>query len=156
MELEYFRMIDEVVALDRAAATSISRALVPLHSPIFEGHFPGHPLMPGVLLIETQAQAAGFLILALNGLTRMPFLSGVKDAKLRSFVEPGQSLEIHAHIDHEGSGFTIAKTRIESGGKRVSNAEILFRLMPFPDEVFAATMREQAERIKMPSQSLSV
>jgi len=58
MRLEYFQMLDEVEALDTEKATLVAIARIPLESPVFEGHFPGHPIMPGVLLLETMAQAA--------------------------------------------------------------------------------------------------
>ncbi len=64
-------------------------AIVPTQSTIFEGHFPGYPLMPGVLLLETMAQTSGWLIIGLTKFTRMPFLAAFKEAKLRSFVTPG-------------------------------------------------------------------
>ena len=63
MQLEYFHMIDRIVDLNVDEKTIVVEAQVPKESTIFEGHFPGYPLMPGVLLIESMAQASGFLLL---------------------------------------------------------------------------------------------
>ena len=52
--------------------------------------------MPGVLLIETMAQTSGWLIIGLTEFARMPFLAAVKEAKLRTFVTPGQTLAVSA------------------------------------------------------------
>jgi 3-hydroxyacyl-[acyl-carrier-protein] dehydratase len=146
MRLEYFQMIDEVAAFDRAAKTLSARAKVPTASPVFEGHFPGHPLVPGVLLIETMAQASGYLVLGLNGLSRMPFLAGVEKAKLRKFVAPEAVLDIAASVVHEGSGYVVTKASIRSDGAAICDAELMFKIMPFPAELGEA-MRRQAEAI---------
>src|SRR5271170_3808981 len=105
MRLEYFQLIDRIVELDLVGRTIKAQARVPDTSTIFEGHFPGHPLMPGVLLVEAMAQTSGWLIIGVTGFARMPFLAAFKDAKLRSFVTPGDVLEITASLMHDGSGF---------------------------------------------------
>ena len=92
MRLEYFQLIDRIVDLDLDDRTIRAEATVPTDSTIFEGHFPGYPLMPGVLLIEAMAQTSGWLIIARTQFKRMPFLAAVKEAKLRTFVTPGQTL----------------------------------------------------------------
>src|ERR1700730_14682903 len=104
MDLERFQMIDKVVELVLDAPMIRVEARIPTSSTIFEGHFPGHPLMPGVLLIETMAQASGFLVLARIGFVRMPLLAAVKDARFRRFVPPGEHLAIESRLLHEGSG----------------------------------------------------
>ena len=87
MLLEYFQMIDKVEAVDLGLGKLKARSVVPEKSPVFEGHFPGMPLVPGVLLIETMAQASGMLVLAVKNFTAMPFLMSVDGAKMRAFVE---------------------------------------------------------------------
>ena len=146
MRLEYFEMIDEVVALDRAAGRIEAIARVPLESPVFEGHFPGHPLVPGVLLTETMAQASGYLVLAHLDFAQMPFLMAVDKARFRSFVGPGATLQVTASLEHDGSGYAVTKAAIRHDGKALADAELRFRTMPFP-EGLDAPMRERAARI---------
>jgi 3-hydroxyacyl-[acyl-carrier-protein] dehydratase len=147
MRLEYFQLIDRIVALDMDSRTVKAHAQVPQASTIFEGHFPGHPLMPGVLLIESMAQTSGWLIIGLTKFERMPFLAAVREAKLRAFVAPGQDLMLTARIIHEGSGFTITRAAIEAEGKAVAESELTFRLAAFPHPSFRTWMEEVAAAI---------
>jgi 3-hydroxyacyl-[acyl-carrier-protein] dehydratase len=155
MRIEYFELIDRIIELDLANRTIRVEAAIPLESTIFEGHFPGHPLMPGVLLIEAMAQTSGWLIIGLNNFQRMPFLAAVKEAKLRSFVSPGTNLEISAQLVHDGSGYAITKAAIKVQGKATSDAELTFRVMPFPDSSFLTTMQQTAARIGFPMKALA-
>jgi len=66
MRLEYFQLIDRIVDLRLAERKISTEATVPTTNTIFEGHFPGFPLMPGVLLIEAMAQTSGWLVVAAN------------------------------------------------------------------------------------------
>src|SRR3954469_7854917 len=124
MHLEYFHLIDKIVDLNVGERTIAVEAHVPTESTIFQGHFPGYPLMPGVLLIEAMAQTSGWLAIALMKWERMAFLAAVKEAKMRSFVTPGTSLQVAASIVHEGSGFTITEAKIRVGGKLTCNATL--------------------------------
>ena len=67
MRLEYFQLIDRIVGLDLPGRKISGEATVPAQSTIFEGHFPGFPLMPGVLMIERMAKTAGWLVVAPTG-----------------------------------------------------------------------------------------
>jgi 3-hydroxyacyl-[acyl-carrier-protein] dehydratase len=155
MRLEYFLLIDRIVELRLDDHTIRTEATVPTASTIFEGHFPGHPLMPGVLLIETMAQTSGWLLIAMTRFTRMPFFAAVKDAKLRTFVTPGQVLAVSAKLVHDGSGFAVTKAEIKCDGKPVCNAELTFRLVEFPNPSFRASMEKVAAEIAFPMEMLA-
>jgi len=142
-------MVDRIVEL--AAETIRAESTIPHTSPVFEGHFPGHPLMPGVLLVETMAQVSGWLLIHRSGFTRMPFLAAVKEAKFRSFVGPGAALDLEARLAHDGSGYAVMEARIASAGKRICDAAITLRTLPFPAPELEAAMRERAAAIGVPA-----
>lgn len=147
MRLEYFSMIDAVTALDAAAGSLTAEATVPDASPVFEGHFPGHPLVPGVLLIETMAQASGYLILARGGFARMPFLAQVKEAKLRQFVEPAARLTITAGMIGDGQGYAVTRASIAVGDRKIADAELTFRVLDFPADALKNELLARARQI---------
>jgi 3-hydroxyacyl-[acyl-carrier-protein] dehydratase len=147
MRLEYFQLIDRIVDLNLAGRTISSEAIVPTESTIFEGHFPGYPLMPGVLLIEAMAQTSGWLIVAINAFKRMPFLAAVKEAKLRTFVIPGQKLIVDVSLDHDGSGYAMTKAKIKCAGNLICDATLTLRVLDFPNPAMECEMRKVASRI---------
>ena len=155
MRIEYFQLIDRIVELDIAQQTIRTEARVPTASTIFEGHFPGYPLMPGVLLIEAMAQTAGWLVIGVTKFTRMPFFAALKEAKLRSFITPGQSLSLSAKLLHEGSGYAVTKAEIRCEDKLACNAEITFRVVDFPNPEFRARMEKMAQILEFPMKALA-
>jgi 3-hydroxyacyl-[acyl-carrier-protein] dehydratase len=149
--LEYFQMIDAVEQLDPDEGKIIARADVPIESTVFEGHFPGSPLVPGVLLIETMAQASGFMLLSRLKFEKMPFLANVSSAKMRTFVEPGEVLQVEAELEHDGSGFAATKARIFRDGKKICDSKLMFRIMPFPNDTLKNNMLDRFSQISLTS-----
>ena len=150
MRLEYFQMIDRFVEVNAGERIARSVCTVPLESTVFEGHFPGYPLMPGVLLIECMAQTTGWLVSALVRFSAMPFLAGVKEAKFRTLVFPGDALEFEGTIVHEGSGYTVTACEGSRDGKKVCDAELTFRIMPYPSPQFREAFLGWGERLNLP------
>jgi 3-hydroxyacyl-[acyl-carrier-protein] dehydratase len=74
----------------------------------------------------------------------------VKEAKLRAFVVPGQPLQAEARLVHDGSGYAMVSGSITSDGKKVADAEITYRVVPFPNETLRAQMLETARRVAVP------
>jgi len=154
MQLDYFVLIDRIVDLNVGAKTITVEAQVPEKHTIFEGHFPGYPIMPGVLLTEAMAQSSGWLLLGITRFERMPFLAMVKEAKMRGFVSPGELLIVEASLVHEGSGYAITDTKIKVAGKLRCNSTIMFTHIPFPNPDLRVHMDAQAQRIGFPKQAL--
>ena len=100
MRLEYFQMVDRVTALDTATGTVRVESVLPETSPIFEGHFPGYPIMPGVLMVEAMAQAGGIIMMAElpDRDKKLVVFTGIERAKFRRPVTPGDQLRIEVDV----------------------------------------------------------
>ena len=157
MRLEYFQLVDRVEEIDPVGGVIRTTALVPTQSTIFEGHFEGYPILPGVLLVECMAQTAGQLVLVLEKFERMPFLTQIERAKLRRFVEPGTRLSVTGRLVHLGSGYAVASGRIEVEAGLVAEAEVRFRTLPFPNDAMRQLMFKEARKLglEIPSASES-
>jgi 3-hydroxyacyl-[acyl-carrier-protein] dehydratase len=155
MQLEYFHLIDRIADLNLNERKIVVEAQVPNESTIFQGHFPGYPLMPGVLLIESMAQASGWLLLGLLKFERMPILAAVKEAKVRGSVFPGELITIEAGLTHEGSGYAMTEAKIRVGGKLRANSTLTFTLIPFPNPDMRGYMNAMAERIGFPQRAIT-
>jgi UDP-3-O-[3-hydroxymyristoyl] N-acetylglucosamine deacetylase/3-hydroxyacyl-[acyl-carrier-protein] dehydratase len=113
---------DELVALKN----------VTINEPYFQGHYPGRPVMPGVLQIEAMAQAAGILLLRRLevGDNTIAFFMSADNVKFRQAVEPGDALHVHAKITKvRGNKLATATAQCKVAGKVVSSAELMFMLV---------------------------
>ena len=98
-----FLLVDRILELD-SGKRIVGIKNVTINEPFFHGHFPGHPVMPGVLIIESMAQVGGILALkALGGEKRLAYFAGIDNAKFRRPVVPGDQLRIEVDVTaHKG------------------------------------------------------
>jgi 3-hydroxyacyl-[acyl-carrier-protein] dehydratase len=122
-----FLLIDRIVACTPGdSITAIKNVTV--NEPFFQGHFPGNPVMPGVLIIEAMAQAGGVLShLSETALTPRPlyYLAGVDDARFRRTVGPGDQLEFVVRTDKVRRGMWRYACSASVDGKLAVSAKIL-------------------------------
>lgn len=90
----------------------------------FKGHFPDHPVVPGVLLLEGLAQTMGYYALYHRKSPRV-FLIGIDHARFRSIVEPGKLITYEVTIGEERLGTLSAKGRVRAGDQRVADATLM-------------------------------
>ena len=125
-----FVMIDRVVEI-KSDDELIAVKNVTINEPYFQGHFPGRPVMPGVLQIEAMAQAAGILMLRhTTAENRLAFFMSCDKVKFRNAVEPGDQVAIHVKlIKKRGDKLAVAAGECKVGDKVVSSAELMFTIV---------------------------
>jgi UDP-3-O-[3-hydroxymyristoyl] N-acetylglucosamine deacetylase/3-hydroxyacyl-[acyl-carrier-protein] dehydratase len=125
-----FIMIDRVIDIV-SEDELVALKNVTINEPYFQGHYPGRPVMPGVLQIEAMAQAAGVLLLRKLPVeeNKIAFFMSVNKVKFRRAVEPGDSVEIRVKlVKIRGNKIATATGVCSVGGKVVSSAELMFML----------------------------
>ncbi len=126
-----FLLVDRIVDVD-GDNSAVGIKNVTINEPHFQGHFPGQPVMPGVLVIEAMAQTAGAICIANSGddSPSLVYFLTVDGAKFRRPVIPGDRLEIHVRkLKQRGNIWRFAcEARVE--GAKVAEAEISAMMSP--------------------------
>lgn len=92
-----FLMVDRILYSDEKKAIGIKN--VTINEPFFQGHFPGHPIMPGVLIIEAMAQVAGVAALNMkNNIGKIAYFISIDNARFRKPVSPGDKIVIEVDL----------------------------------------------------------
>jgi 3-hydroxyacyl-[acyl-carrier-protein] dehydratase len=126
-----FLLIDRMIDMDgEESGTAIKN--VTINEPFFQGHFPGKPVMPGVLLIEAMAQAAGALVLNHLGddhAGKLVFFMSIDKARFRKPVLPGDVVQFHVKLSNKRAPVWKYWAEAHVEGKKVAEAEIGAMLM---------------------------
>ena len=104
---------------------------VTINEPFFMGHFPGNPVMPGVLQLEAMAQAAGIMMLRhVNGQDKLAYFMSADKVKFRKAIKPGDQIQIDIKITKSrGQKFVCAEGSCKVDGKIASSAELMFAII---------------------------
>ena len=120
-----FLLVDKVLHLEPGNEVSAIKN-VTINEPFFTGHFPEKPVVPGVLLLETMAQAGGFLVLhSIKIQTKLIYLSSIKSAKFKEIAQPGDQLLIKAKLDKFKMGTCKIISSIFVNDRLITECEIL-------------------------------
>jgi 3-hydroxyacyl-[acyl-carrier-protein] dehydratase len=138
-----FLLIDKIIDIDGDnSATGIKN--VTINEPHFTGHFPGKPIMPGVLIVEAMAQTAGAIALIARGLETqaLVYFMSIDGAKFRKPVVPGDQLRIHVTKIKRRGGLMKYACEATVDGAKVAEAEVTAMLIDQDDPVSAGTAGE--------------
>ena len=130
-----FLLVDEIVGIE--GNTIRTRKRLALDDAIFNGHFPGFPLLPGVLVCEAIIQSGAILIAHLQAAgmqNRVPVLTRINNARFKNMVRPGDMLEMHAALNEQLAGAFFMQGSARVNGKLAVSLE------------FACTSIESGER----------
>ena len=123
-----FLLIDRVVAVEPGKSIHAYKN-VTINEPFFVGHFPHHPVMPGVLIMEALAQAAG--ILSFKSEDKKPtkndvfYFAGIDEARFKKPVMPGDQLHLHVEIERQMRGIWKYKAEARVDGQIAAEAKLM-------------------------------
>lgn len=124
-----FLLIDRIIDFE-AGKSARGIKNVTINEPFFPGHFPGHPVMPGVLIIEALAQVGGVLAFKSSGTNnRVVYFMGIDKARFRRPVVPGDSLTLTVSVIKTRGAVWIFKGEAHVDGALAAEAELMATIM---------------------------
>lgn len=123
-----FLLIDRVEELE-AGKRAVAKKNVTINEPFFQGHFPGEPVMPGVLILEALAQAGAVALLSMPEFKgKTAYFGGIDKAKFRRKVVPGDTLTLEVELIKVKAVAGVGKAVAYVDGKKACEAELTFMI----------------------------
>lgn len=124
-----FLLVDRIIEVGEKNIIGIKN--VTINEPFFQGHFPGHPIMPGVLILEAMAQVAGVGALNIPGnLGKLAYFLTINNAKFRKPVMPGDTLRIESVLLKAKMNVMQAHAVAKVNDEVVTEADFMFAFVP--------------------------
>jgi 3-hydroxyacyl-[acyl-carrier-protein] dehydratase len=120
-----FLLVDRIIEFETGKRI-VGIKNVTINEPFFQGHFPGHPIMPGVLILEAMAQVGGVYAILANevGENQVPYFVGIDNAKFRKPVVPGDVVQLDLELLKVRRGIYTFEGKATVQGKLVAQAEL--------------------------------
>ena len=120
-----FLMIDKVIDIDVEAKKAVCQKCLSANEPFFQGHFPGNPVMPGVLMVEAMAQAASIIgRVLLEDKQAILLFTGANDVKFKGMATVGDVLTITANVTKIRGPLIIGDCEVKKGDEIIATATI--------------------------------
>ncbi len=123
-----FLLIDTIEEIE-PGVRAVGKKCVSMNEPYFQGHFPGNPVMPGVLIIEALAQVGAVAMLAQESFTgKTAYFAGIQNARFREKILPGDVLMLETEIIKVKGPIGVGKAMATVNGKKAVEAELTFAI----------------------------